>query len=131
MKYSIIAAIVVLALARGSLSAESPEVEQMTQFFEDMKNKLMATAQELSESIRTQELANQAQTFLEDGRAKLEPLATQIHSQLKPIATNVEEQLKPLAANVQAQLQPMVENFQTQMEEMFRNLMEQAKAIGN
>ncbi|KAM4631178.1 uncharacterized protein ACJ7VT_000687 [Polymixia lowei] len=123
MKYTLIAAFVVLALAQGSLSAET-DIEKMTQFFEDMKTKLVATAQEMSETIRVQDLASQAQTHLE-------PLATQIQEQLKPFAATVEEQLKPLATNVQAQIQPMVQNFQNQMEEMFRQLMTQAKAVGN
>ncbi|XP_071770830.1 type-4 ice-structuring protein-like [Centroberyx gerrardi] len=129
MKFSLIAAlVVVLALAQGSLSAEVSDLEKIGQYFEDMKSKL---TQELTDNIRVQELANQAQTFLEDKRTQLEPVATQFQDQMRTVAASVEEQLKPLAATVQAQVQPLVDDFQKQMQDILQKLMDQAKAIGN
>ncbi|XP_028251607.1 type-4 ice-structuring protein LS-12-like [Parambassis ranga] len=128
MKFSLIAAIVVLALAQGSLAQDDLTLEKVGQYFEEMKNKMTL---ELTEIIRNQDLANQAQTFLEDKKIQLEPLATQIQEQVKTVATNMEEQIKPMAANVQALVQPMIENFQKQMEAVFQRLTEQTPAIGN
>ncbi|XP_071401405.1 type-4 ice-structuring protein LS-12-like [Centroberyx affinis] len=129
MKFSLIAAlVVVLALAQGSLSAEVPDLESIGQYFEDMKNKL---TQELTDNIRVQEMANQAQTFLEDKRTQLEPVATQFQDQMRTVAATVEEQFKPLAENMQAQVQPLVDDFQKQMQDILQKLMDRAKAIGN
>merc|ERR1712002_443293 len=113
MKFSLIAAIVVLALAQGSLSAEVPDLERIGQYFEEMKNKL---TQELTDTIRVQELAQQAQTFIQD--------------QKKSVAATLEEQFKPLAANAQAQFQPMINDFNKQMQDILQRVMDQAKAIG-
>merc|ERR1712035_19016 len=128
MKFSLIATLVVLALAQGSFGQDTLELEKITSYFEEMKNKM---TQELTEIMRNQDLANQAQTFVQDRRAELEPLAAQFQEQLKTVASNVEEQVKPLAASVQAQVQPMVENFQRQVEALIQRLSEQTKAIGN
>merc|ERR1712212_114502 len=127
MKFSLIATIVVLALAQGSFAQDMADIEKIGQYFEEMRNKMTL---ELTEMIRTQDLSNQAQTFMEDKKTQLEPLAAQIQEQLKSVATTVEEQIKPLAANVQAQIAPMVEDFQKQMQAILLRLTEQAKAIG-
>ncbi|XP_040908940.1 type-4 ice-structuring protein LS-12-like [Toxotes jaculatrix] len=126
MKFALIAAVVLLALAQGSFAQDASDIEKLGQYFEDLKNKM---TQELTEIMSNQELTNQAQTFLVDKKAQLEPLATQIQEQLRTAAANVEEQIKPLAANVQAQMQPMVENFQRQVEAIFQRLTEQARAL--
>ncbi|XP_044027161.1 type-4 ice-structuring protein LS-12-like [Siniperca chuatsi] len=128
MKFSLIAAVVVLALAQGSFAQDVADLERLGQYFEEMKNKMTL---DLTEMIQNQDLANQAQTFMEDKKTQLEPLAAQIQEQLKTVATNVEEHIKPLAANVQAQIQPMVDNFQKQVEAIFQKLTEQARAVGN
>merc|ERR1712002_218814 len=127
MKFSLIAAIVVLALAQGSLSAEVPDLERIGQYFEEMKNKL---TQELTDTIRVQELAQQAQTFIQDQKTQLEPVASQFQEQLKSVAATLEEQFKPLAANAQAQFQPMINDFNKQMQDILQRVMDQAKAIG-
>merc|ERR1712002_1204084 len=116
MKFSLIAAIVVLALAQGSLSAEVPDLERIGQYFEEMKNKL---TQELTDTIRVQELA-QAQTFIQDQKTQLEPVASQFQEQLKSVAATLEEQFKPLAANAQAQFQPMINDFNKQMQDILQ-----------
>merc|ERR1712131_342666 len=127
MKFSLVAALAVgLALAQGS-RAEAPDVEKV---FEDLRLRLTKTAQELSDQIKTQDLVGQAQAFVQEGQAQLEPLAAQIQAQLKPLASDLQEQLKPLGDNLQAQLKPLVDNFQTQMQDIITKLMDQAKAIG-
>uniref|UniRef100_A0A3Q0SU88 Antifreeze protein type IV n=1 Tax=Amphilophus citrinellus TaxID=61819 RepID=A0A3Q0SU88_AMPCI len=120
MKFSLIAAVVVLALAQGSFAQEAFNLEKLGQYFEEVKNKM-------TEIIHNQDLANQAQTFLEDRKTEMEPLASQIQDQLRTAATNIEEQIKPLAA----QMQPMFDNLQKQMEALIQNMAEQARAIGN
>ncbi|XP_053190891.1 type-4 ice-structuring protein LS-12-like [Scomber japonicus] len=128
MKFTLIATLVVLALAQGSFAQDMADLERLGQYFEEMKTKM---TMELTEMIRTQDLAQQAQTFMEDKKTQLEPLAAQIQEQLKSVSTTVEEQIKPLAASVQAQIAPMVEDFQKQMEAILVRLTEQTKAIGN
>merc|ERR1711964_225120 len=128
MKFSLIATIVVLALAQGSFAQDITDLEKLGKYFDEVKDKFTL---ELTEMIRNQDLTNQAQTFLADRKTQLEPLATQIQDQLKTVATTVEEQIKPLAANVQSQIQPMVDEFQKQIQDILLRLTEQAKAIGN
>ncbi|CAL8396799.1 type-4 ice-structuring protein [Gadus morhua] len=123
MKYTLIAAIVVLALAQGTLAVEqSPELEKMAQFFEGMKTELMATVQKVSESL-------QSQTIIEDGRTQLEPIMTQIQEHLAPLATSVQEKVTPLAEDMQQKLKPYVDEFQSELESVLRKLLDQAKAI--
>ncbi|XP_051245990.1 type-4 ice-structuring protein LS-12 [Dicentrarchus labrax] len=124
MKFSLIVAVVVLALAQGSFAQDVTDLERLGQYFEEMKNKM---TQDLTEIINKQDLTSQAQSI----QTQLEPLAAQIQEQLKTVASNVEEQIKPMATSMQAQIQPMVDNFQKQVEAIFQKLTEQAKAIGN
>ncbi|XP_063041013.1 type-4 ice-structuring protein LS-12-like [Engraulis encrasicolus] len=131
MKVALVAVLVVLALSHGSVSADAnADLERLTQYFQDLSAKLTSTTQELVETLKTHELAAQAQTYLQDGKAQLEPLAQQIQSQIQPLAANMEEQLKPLAESVQAQLRPLADSVQAQMEDLFKKLMEQTKTIG-
>ncbi|XP_034747140.1 type-4 ice-structuring protein LS-12-like [Etheostoma cragini] len=126
MKFCLIAAVVLLALAQGSFAQDASNLESLTRYFEEMKNKMV---QELTGIISNQDLANQAQTFMEDKKTQLEPLFSQIQEQLKTVSASVEEQIKPLAASVQAQLQS--DNFKQQLESIFQKLTEQTKAIDN
>ncbi|XP_008298957.1 type-4 ice-structuring protein LS-12-like [Stegastes partitus] len=121
MKFSLIVAVVVLALAQGSFAQDSSDLERFAQYFEEMKTKM-------TEMIGNQDLTNQADNFR---RTQLEPLAAQVQEQLKSVATNVEEQVKPLTANIQAQLQPMLVDFKKQMEDILQKLTEQGRAIAN
>ena len=123
MKFSLIVAVVVLALAQGSFAQEAFNLDNLSQYFEDLRNRM---PQDLGEIINP-DLVNQARTFLEERKAQLEPLATQVQEQLRAASTNVEEQLKPLAT----QLQPMFENLQRQVEAMVQKMREQAAAISN
>uniref|UniRef100_A0AAZ3PJ05 Type-4 ice-structuring protein LS-12-like n=1 Tax=Oncorhynchus tshawytscha TaxID=74940 RepID=A0AAZ3PJ05_ONCTS len=126
MKFSLAALVVVLALAHvilwlpiGSQAAQSPEVEKLAQYFQDLSAQLTSTTQELVQKM-------QSETFVEDGKAQLQ----QIQAQLAPLADNMQAQLKPLAENMQAQLKPLVDNFQAQMEDLFRKVMDQTKSLG-
>ncbi|XP_028317203.1 type-4 ice-structuring protein LS-12-like [Gouania willdenowi] len=130
MKFSLIAAVVVLALAQGSFAQDAPnmDLESITQYFEELKTKM---TKELTTFMENQDLANQAQTFLEDKKTQLEPLVTQFQAQIKSAATTVEEQIQPLAANVQTQIQPLIDNFQNQMQELMKKIKDQTLAIAN
>merc|ERR1712035_216423 len=110
-KLSLIVAVVVLALAQGSFAQDVTDFERLTQYFEEMKNRM---TQELTDLIRNQDLQTQAQN---------------IQTQLEPLVAKVEEQLKPMATNVQTQMQPVLEGFQKQVESIMHTLTEQAKAI--
>nr|P80961.2 RecName: Full=Type-4 ice-structuring protein LS-12; Short=ISP LS-12; AltName: Full=Antifreeze protein LS-12; Flags: Precursor [Myoxocephalus octodecemspinosus]AAC27986.1 antifreeze protein precursor [Myoxocephalus octodecemspinosus]ABA41379.1 type IV antifreeze protein [Myoxocephalus octodecemspinosus] len=128
MKFSLVATIVLLALAQGSFAQGAADLESLGQYFEEMKTKLI---QDMTEIIRSQDLANQAQAFVEDKKTQLQPLVAQIQEQMKTVATNVEEQIRPLTANVQAHLQPQIDNFQKQMEAIIKKLTDQTMAIEN
>ncbi|KAG5843040.1 type-4 ice-structuring protein LS-12-like [Anguilla rostrata] len=135
MKFSLVAAlVVVLALAIGSESVsvvkrEAPELEQLTQYFQDLSATLTRTTQDIMEKLKAHELTGQAQAYIEDGRAQLQPLAEKIQEQLKPLAANIEEQLKPLTDSVQAQIKPLADSVQAQLEELWKKVLEQTKAL--
>ncbi|XP_037119482.1 type-4 ice-structuring protein LS-12-like [Syngnathus acus] len=125
----IIAAFVVIALAQGSLAADTTtELEVISQKFEEIKNKM---TEELTKLINTQELSSQAQAFLEQQRNQFEPMVTQVQEQMRAAAASMQEQIEPMATNIQTQMQPMVQKFQEQMEAILRQLTEQAKALTN
>ncbi|XP_029975979.1 type-4 ice-structuring protein-like isoform X1 [Salarias fasciatus] len=128
MKFSLIAAVVVLALAQGTFAEEATVQDKLTQYFEEIRAKM---TEELSTLISNHDLANQASTFLQDKKTQLEPLASQFHGQVQAAASSVQEQIKPLAENVQSQLQPVIDNFQKTMEDVLRQLTEQARTIAN
>ncbi|TMS18063.1 type-4 ice-structuring protein LS-12 [Larimichthys crocea] len=124
MKFSLIVAVVVLALAQGSFAEELPSLERLSQYFEEIKNKM---TQELTEIIQSQDLTNHAQNI----QTHLEPLAAKFQEQLKTVATNMEDQIKPMAAGIGSQIQPMIQDFQAQIEPLLRRLADQAKAVTN
>ncbi|KAI9539997.1 hypothetical protein NQZ68_001930 [Dissostichus eleginoides] len=126
MKFSLIAAVVLLALAQGSFAQDTADLEKLGQYLEDMKNKMVL---DLTEIIRTHDLANQATSFVNDRKTQLEPLVAHIQEQLQTVASNAEAQIKPLAANVQAQFQPQIDSFQQQMEAIFQQLTRPAAPI--
>nr|XP_020453028.1 type-4 ice-structuring protein LS-12-like [Monopterus albus] len=128
MKFFLIAATVLLALAQGSFAQDAADLEKLGQYLEEFKNKM---THDLTELIGNQDLTSQAQTFLEDKKTQLEPLTTQIQDQIKTVATNIEEQIRPLADNMQARIQPMIADFQKQVEAMFQKLSELKGAASN
>ncbi|XP_034455530.1 type-4 ice-structuring protein-like [Hippoglossus hippoglossus] len=124
MKFILVAAVVLLALAQGSFAQDASDLEQVSEYFENLKNKMTA---DVTAFLSNQDLTSQAQTFMEERKTQLEPLATQIQDQLRTAAAKLEEHMKPLAENVQ----PMVENFQKQMEDLLKRLMDQTRPVGN
>ncbi|XP_074470161.1 type-4 ice-structuring protein LS-12-like [Sebastes fasciatus] len=127
MKFSLIAAVVLLALAQGSFAQDMPDLERLGQYLEEMKTKMV---QDLTEILRNHEdLANQAQTFVADRKTQLEPLVAQMQEQVKTIAANVEEQIKPMAANVQTQFQPQLTSLFKMVEGLVERIKEQNLAL--
>ncbi|KAM4539650.1 type-4 ice-structuring protein-like [Odontesthes bonariensis] len=127
MKFSLIAAVVLLALAHGSFAQDAADLDKLSAYFEEIKAKM---TQDLSQILSNQDLASQAQTFLDDNKKTLEPLAAQVHDQLKSVATSMDDKLRPLAERMQGEFQPMIETFQKQVEDLFQRMTEQGKAIG-
>ncbi|CAG5885189.1 type-4 ice-structuring protein-like [Menidia menidia] len=127
MKFFLLAAVALLALAHGSVAQDAADLQKLSQYLDEMKAKV---AQDLGQILGNPDLAGQAQTFLEENKKKLEPLAAQVQEQLKSATSNMDETLRPLAEQMQAQVQPMIEDFQKQMEGIFQKLTQQAKAIG-
>ncbi|XP_020789994.1 antifreeze protein type IV [Boleophthalmus pectinirostris] len=125
MKYAIIAALFVFALAQGSLAQDaSQDLTRITEYLEDAKNKMI---EEVNKVFQQNDLAAQAQTMLEGSRTQLEALAPQVEEQLRTVLSTVEEQVKPL----QEQMQPLLQNLQREMEALVQKLTEKAKAIAN
>ncbi|XP_077404344.1 type-4 ice-structuring protein-like [Vanacampus margaritifer] len=124
----IIAAIVVIALAQGSLAQDAGDLEMISQKFEEIKNKM---TEELTKLINTEDLGSQAQAFLEQQKNQFEPMMTKVQEQMKAAAASMQEQIEPMATNFQTQMQPMVLKFQEQMEAILKQLTDQAKALTN
>ncbi|XP_076611449.1 type-4 ice-structuring protein-like [Chaetodon auriga] len=124
MKFSLIAAVVVLALAQGSFAQDVPNLDRLGQFFEEMKNKM---TQELTQIIRNPDFASHTQNL----QTQLEPIAAKIHEQLQTVVANVEEQIKPMTSGMQSQILPAVDQFQKQVEAILQTLTDQARAVAN
>ncbi|KAM8883199.1 type-4 ice-structuring protein-like [Synchiropus picturatus] len=124
MKFTLIATIVVLALAHGSLAQELFDMEKIGQYVEEMKTKM---TKDLTEFTRNNDLATQAQTFLEEKKNEMQPMLDQFQEQLKSAVANMETQ----ATNVQTQIQPIMEQFQLQLEALVKQVTDKAKALSN
>ncbi|KAJ3608972.1 hypothetical protein NHX12_023500 [Muraenolepis orangiensis] len=101
MKYSLIVAIVVLALAQGTLS-DTPELEKATKFLEGVGDELVSTFQKTLETLQSQE-------------------------NFAPLAASVQEQITPLAESLQEKIKPFVDDLQKKMEDLFRKLADQPR----
>ncbi|XP_022069052.1 type-4 ice-structuring protein LS-12-like [Acanthochromis polyacanthus] len=129
MKFSLIAAVVVLALAQGSFAQDASDLEKLTTYFEEVKNTMTA---KMTELMNHQDVANHAdniRTQLEPLTAKLRETVTNLQAQAQPVMENIQAQAQPMMENIQAQAQPVVENLQKQMEAILQKLQEQAKAL--
>ncbi|XP_072227074.1 type-4 ice-structuring protein-like [Leuresthes tenuis] len=127
MKFSLIAAVVLLALAHGSFAKDATDLGKLSAYFEEIKAKLTG---DLSQVLSNPDLSSQAQTFLDDNKKMLEPLAAQVQDQLKSVAATMDDKLGPLAESMQEQVQPMIVDLQRKVEDLFRRITEEAKAIG-
>ncbi|XP_057684108.1 antifreeze protein type IV [Corythoichthys intestinalis] len=127
MKF-LIAALVVIALAQGSLAQEALDMDAITQKFEEIKNQVTL---EMNKLINTQDLGSQAQTFLEEQKKQFEPLLTKVLDEIKAAAANAQEQIEPMTTSLQAQMQPMLQKAQEQIEAFVKDLTEKTKALTN
>ncbi|KAI3361333.1 hypothetical protein L3Q82_013512, partial [Scortum barcoo] len=150
MKFSLVAAlVVVLAVAHGTQAGSlvkrdtQAELDKITKIINDMSASITVATQDMVEKVKALEMTNTAQTYMEDSRAKIQPLvekvqaeATKLQEQVKPFIANIEEQIKPLTDNFNAQVRPLTDNFHAQvqpltdmMEKFFQQVMDQTKAL--
>ncbi|XP_039974790.1 type-4 ice-structuring protein LS-12-like isoform X2 [Xiphias gladius] len=150
MKFSLVASLVaVLAVAHGSEAVSlvkrdvRSDVDRITRLINDMSSSITSATQDMVEKVKALEVSNTAQTYMEDSRAKIQPLvervqaeAAKLQEQVKPFIANIEDQIKPLTENLNAQVKPLTDNFHAQvkpltdmMEKFFQQVMEQTKAL--
>merc|ERR1711976_276048 len=139
MKFSLVAAlVVVLAVAHGTQAVSlvkrdaQSDLDQITKLINDMSASITSATQDMVEKVKTMEVANQAQNYMEDSRAKIQPLvdkvqaeAAKLQEQVKPFITNIEDQIRPLTDNFNAQVKPLTD----MMEKFFQQVMDQTKAL--
>ncbi|XP_076006666.1 type-4 ice-structuring protein-like [Genypterus blacodes] len=150
MKFSLVAVlVVVLAVAHGTESVSlvkrdvESDLDRITKFINDMSVTLNSATQEMVEKVKAMEVANTAQTYMEDSRAKIQPLvdqvqaeATKLQEQVKPFIANIEDQIRPVTENLNTQLKPMTDKVHAQVkpltdmiENFFQQVMDQTKAL--
>ncbi|XP_060905891.1 antifreeze protein type IV [Labrus mixtus] len=143
MKFSLVAAlVVVLAVAHGSDAGSlvkrdvQADVDKITGLINDMSASLTATTQELVDQVKALDVTNTAQTYMENSKAKLQPLvekaqaeAVKMQEQIKPFIANIEEQMKPFIANMEEQMKPLTDAFDIQVKPLTDNIQEQVKPL--
>ncbi|XP_071327039.1 type-4 ice-structuring protein LS-12-like [Trachinotus anak] len=150
MKFSLVAAlVVVLAVVHGSEAVSlvkrdlQSDVDRLTKLISDMSASITTATQDMVEKVKALDVTNTAQTYMEDSRAKIQPLvdkvqaeAAKLQEQVKPFIANIEDQIKPLTQNLNAQVKPLTDNFHAQvkpltdmMEKFFQQAMDQTKAL--
>ncbi|KAM9852199.1 uncharacterized protein ACBR49_005313 [Aulostomus maculatus] len=150
MKASLVAAlVVVLAVAHGAESVSvmkrdvQAEVDRISKIINDMSVSIASATQDMVDKVKALEVTNTAQTYVEDSRAKIQPLvekvqaeAAKLQKQLKPFIANIDDKVKPLTDNFNAQVKPLTDNFYTQVEPLteliqkfFKQVMDQTKAL--
>ncbi|XP_020500141.2 antifreeze protein type IV [Labrus bergylta] len=150
MKFSLVAAlVVVLAVAHGSDAGSlvkrdvQADVDKITGLINDMSASLTATTQELVDQVKALDVTNTAQTYMENSKAKLQPLvekaqaeAAKMQEQIKPFIASMEEQMKPLTDAFDIQVKPLTDNIQEQvkpltdmLEKFLQQVMDQTKAL--
>ncbi|KAM6995083.1 uncharacterized protein LKV04_007352 [Tautogolabrus adspersus] len=139
MKFSLVAAlVVVLAVAHGSEAGSlvkrdvQADVDKITRIINDMSASLTASTQELVDKVKALEVTNTAQSYVDDSKAKLQPLVEKVQAEaakmqehMKPVLANIEEQMKPLTDNIQEQVKPLTD----MVEKFFQQVMDQTKAL--
>ncbi|XP_008279304.1 type-4 ice-structuring protein LS-12-like [Stegastes partitus] len=139
MKFSLVAAVVVvLVLFHGSEAGSvvkrdvQAEVDRITKLISEMSVSITAATQDMVEKVKALEVTSTAQTYMEDSKAKIQPLvekvqaeATKLQEQVKPFIANIEDQIKPLTDNFNAQVKPLT----AMMEKFFQKVMDQTKAL--
>lgn len=88
-------------------------------------------------------LLHHPRAYMEDSRAKIQPLveqvqaeATKLQEQVKPYISNIEEHIRPLTDNFNSHVKPLTDNFHEQvkpltdmMEKLFQQVVDQSKAL--
>ncbi|KAM3615243.1 uncharacterized protein V6R79_025392 [Siganus canaliculatus] len=147
MKFSLVAAlVVVLAVAQGSQAktlVKRDAQADLAKLISEMSATFTSATQDMVEKVKALEVSNTAQTYMEDGKAKIQPLVEKVHAeatklqeQVKPFIANIEEQIKPLTDNFNTQVKPLTDNFHAQvkpltdmMESFFKKVMDQTQAL--
>ncbi|XP_069031481.1 type-4 ice-structuring protein-like [Embiotoca jacksoni] len=126
MKFSIVAAlVVVLAITNGSEAGSlvkrevQAEVDKITQLFNDMSASITSTTQDMVAKMKTMEMGNTAQTYMANGKTKLQPLMEKLQAE----AAKLQEQVQPLIGNIE--VKPLTD----MMEKFFQQVMDQTKAL--
>ncbi|XP_059195546.1 type-4 ice-structuring protein LS-12-like [Centropristis striata] len=150
MKFSLVATlVVVLAVAQGAVAGSvvkrdaQSDLAKINKLINDMSASITSATQDMVQKVKALEVTNTAQTYVEESKAKIQPLvkkvqdeAAKLQEQVKPFITNIEEQIKPLTDNFHAQVKPLNDNFHAQvksvsdvMERFFKQVMDQTKAL--
>ncbi|XP_042345146.1 type-4 ice-structuring protein LS-12-like [Plectropomus leopardus] len=150
MKFALIAAlVVVLAVAHGTEAGSlvkrdaQSDLNKITKLINEMTTSISSATQDMVEKVKAMEVTNTAQTYMEDSRAKIQPLvekvqaeAAKLQEQVKPFIANIEDKIKPVTDNFNAQVKPLTDNFHAQvkpltdmMEKFFQQVMDQTKAL--
>ncbi|XP_037639746.1 type-4 ice-structuring protein LS-12-like isoform X2 [Sebastes umbrosus] len=150
MKFSLIATlVVVLAVAYGTEAGSlvkrdaQSDLEAITKLISSMSTSITSATQDMVEKVKTLEMTNTAQTYMEDSRAKIQPLvekvqaeAAKLQEQVKPFIGNIEDTIRPMTENFNTQVKPLTDNFHAQvkpltdmMEKFFQQVMDQTKAL--
>nr|XP_020500141.1 type-4 ice-structuring protein LS-12-like [Labrus bergylta] len=132
MKFSLVAAlVVVLAVAHGSDAGSlvkrdvQADVDKITGLINDMSASLTATTQELVDQVKALDVTNTAQTYMENSKAKLQPLVEKAQAE----AAKMQEQIKPFIASMEEQMKPLTDAFDIQVKPLTDNIQEQVKPL--
>merc|ERR1711976_17038 len=128
MKFSLVAAlVVVLAVAHGTQAVSlvkrdaQSDLDQITKLINDMSTSITSATQDMVEKMKTMEVTNTAQTYMEDSRAKIQPLVDRVQAE----AAKLQEQVKPFIANIEEKIKPLTD----MVEKLFQQVMDQTKAL--
>ncbi|XP_075873236.1 type-4 ice-structuring protein-like [Nelusetta ayraudi] len=104
MKLTLFVAAVVLALAHGSLAQEATDFSKVSDYFQQLRDRV---TEEFSTLMNNPALQEHAETI----RAQVEPLTSQI------------------SAKMETDIKPMVSQLQQQMAELLQRLKDQTAAL--
>ncbi|XP_062395685.1 type-4 ice-structuring protein LS-12-like [Sardina pilchardus] len=135
MKFTLAIALLVLVISHGAESASlvqrdvPAEIQKITKFLEDISSMFTTTVTELVEKIKATDLTSEAEAYLQEGKAQVQPLLEKVQKQLKPLTANIEEKLKPLSGPILSQIQPLAASVEAQVEDLLRKVMDHTKAL--
>ncbi|XP_041962434.1 type-4 ice-structuring protein LS-12-like [Alosa sapidissima] len=128
-------ALLMLVISHGTESASMvkrdvpAEIEKITKYLQDLSSMLTTTTAELVEKIKAADLTSQAEAYLQEGKAQVQPLLEKVQAQLKPLTANIDEKLKPLSGPILSQIQPLAASVEAQVEDLLRKVMDHTKAL--